>query len=190
MTRSRRARCCAGSTAPVASGPKLALALRGSPAAAWSPAELRKMGGVRVVVEDPHEHSALELEGVPAKAVFDAAFGPAWKSEEEVVAIDHGEIGDHGDQYVLDALIVQCARQMMMVDDIMELARSHVHRDHMPAEKLSLFFLRLVLLPILLQALALVLDLDHSDRHLGRAQREDWNRLQDRFARIRHDRNS
>src|SRR6185295_9776095 len=35
----------------------------------------------------------------------------------ERIALDHGEVADDGDKDVLDALIVQGAGQMMMVDD-------------------------------------------------------------------------
>jgi hypothetical protein len=36
------------------------------------------------------------------------------------------------------------------------------------------------------ETLALVIDLTHSDRHLGRAQAFDCNGLNDRIARVRH----
>jgi cytochrome c2 len=48
--------------------------------------EMRKLADERVVVLDPHEHRAIEVRGVPVARVFDAAFGPAWRSAEEVVA--------------------------------------------------------------------------------------------------------
>src|SRR5712671_3546082 len=76
---------------------------------------------------------------------------------------------------------------MMMVDHIVALVRSQNHRDHVPAEKLALLFVWLVLAPVLSQALALFLHLPHSNGHLGWMQREDRNRLKDRFTRIRHD---
>ncbi len=63
----------------------------------------------------------------------------------ERVVFDHGEIGDHGDQNVLDALVVKRARQMMMIDDVVALVRPEHHRDHVLAEKLALLLLRLVL---------------------------------------------
>ena len=65
---------------------KLSLRIRGAGATTRSAAELETLGGERVTVEDPHEHRAIELEGVRATKVFDAAFGPAWRSAEEVVA--------------------------------------------------------------------------------------------------------
>src|SRR5712672_1571278 len=76
---------------------------------------------------------------------------------------------------------------MMMVDHIVALVRSQNHRDHVPAEKLALLSVWLVLPPALSQALALFLHLPHSNRHLRWMQREDRNRLKDRFTRIRHD---
>jgi len=54
-------------------------------------------------------------------------------------------------------------------------------RNHMQTEKFG--FLLLVLL---LPALLLGLDLPHSDRDLGRAQLDDRNGVQDRFANCDH----
>ena len=39
----------------------------------------------------------------------------------ERIALDHGEIADHGDQDILDAFIVKCTRQMMMIDHVIAL---------------------------------------------------------------------
>src|SRR5438874_1961019 len=69
------------------------------------------------------------------------------------------------------------ARQMMVVDNVVTLVRPHDYRDHMSAQKLALLFLRFVPAPMLAQALAFILDLHHSDRHLGRTKREDRNWL-------------
>jgi hypothetical protein len=53
----------------------------------------------------------------------------------------------------------------------------------MLAEQLGLLLLRSMIAP----ALALFPDLSHSNRHLRRTQGEDRHRVQDRFARIRHE---
>ena len=84
----------------------------------------------------------------------------------ERLALDHGEIADDRDQDMLDALIMQCTRQMMMVDDVMVLVRPEHDRDHVLAEQFGAFLFRLVLPP----ALALLLYLSQADRHLGRTQ--------------------
>ena len=84
----------------------------------------------------------------------------------ERVALDHGEIADDRDQDILDAFIMQCTRQMMVVDDVMVLVRPEHDRDHMLAEQFGAFLFRLVLPP----ALALLLYLSQADRHLGRTQ--------------------
>jgi hypothetical protein len=55
---------------------------------------------------------------------------------------------------------------MVMIDDVEALVRPVNHRDHVFAEKLSLFLLRFMLPP----ALALLLHLPHSNGHLGRAE--------------------
>src|SRR5258708_31837516 len=104
----------------------------------------------------------------------------------ECIAVNHGEIGDDGVDNVLHAFLVKRARQMVMIDHVVALVRPTHHRDHVPAQKLALLYL-LVLPPVLSQALALFLHLSHSNRHLGWMQREDRNRLKDRFTRIRHD---
>ena len=96
----------------------------------------------------------------------------------ERIALDHGEIADHGDQDVLDAFIVQRARQMMVIDHVIALVRAVDDGDHVLAEQLGALFLRFVLAP----ALALFLYLSHSDRHLGRTERQDRDRLEDGFA--------
>src|SRR6266404_3985418 len=102
------------------------------------------------------------------------------------IAVNHGEIGDDGDDNVLHAFVVKRAREMVMIDHVVALVRPENHGDHMSAQKFALLYL-LVLPPVLSQALALFLHLSHSNRHLGWMQREDRNRLKDRFTRIRHD---
>lgn len=72
-------------SSPAASA-KLALGLRGKTTATTSVADLRKLGGERVTVTDPHEHAAIDLEGVRVTTLFDALLGPGWRQEEEVVA--------------------------------------------------------------------------------------------------------
>ena len=86
---------------------------------------------------------------------------------------------------MLHALVMQRARQMMMVHHIVMLVRAEHDRNHVLAEKYGAPFGRFVLAP----ALALFLHLPHPDRHLGRAQRQDRDRLQDWVARIGHDLN-
>jgi mono/diheme cytochrome c family protein len=61
---------------------KLSLRLRGVDGSA----DLARIAAERVTVEDPHEHRALELVGVPVTRVFDAAFGPSWRTLDDVVA--------------------------------------------------------------------------------------------------------
>ena len=65
---------------------ELTLGMRGKTVAAPSLPELQKLGAERVTVRDPHEHRAIELDGVRATTLFDALLGPGWREEEEVVA--------------------------------------------------------------------------------------------------------
>ena len=92
------------------------------------------------------------------------------------------EIADHGDENVLHALVVQRARQMMMIDHVVSLVRSVNHRDHVLAEQLRLLLRRLCSRQRLRFSFTSLIP----DRHLGRAQRKDRDRLKDRLARIRH----
>jgi hypothetical protein len=77
------------------------------------------------------------------------------------ILLDHSEIADHGDQNVLDALVMQRAGEMVMVDNIIALVRPVHDGDHVLADDLAL--LPSLLLP---EALALFLDLPHSHGHL------------------------
>src|SRR5271165_6194283 len=70
---------------------------------------------------------------------------------------------------------------MMMIDDVIALLRTPHDRNHVAADKLAHL---LSLLAV--QAFALVLDLAHADRHLGRPQTLDWYRLSNRIAWIGH----
>jgi hypothetical protein len=81
---------------------------------------------------------------------------------------------------------VESAREVMVVDHVVAVVWTQNDRYRMSAEKLALLLLRFVLPPMLTQVLALSLDLHHSNRHLGWTEREDWNGLKDRLARIRH----
>jgi hypothetical protein len=75
---------------PKASAPparaKLALRLRGAPVSQLTSEDIARIGAERVTVDDPHEHRVLELVGVPATRLFDASFGPSWRTLDDVVA--------------------------------------------------------------------------------------------------------
>src|SRR6185437_4984612 len=71
---------------------------------------------------------------------------------------------------------------MMMIDDVVALVRSVHDGDHMLAD--GVFLLRLL---HLLEALDLVLDLDHTHRHLRRTQIQDFDRVNPRLAWTGHD---
>jgi len=77
---------CSRESARSGPPPSLLFAWRGQDVPSLTLAEMRKLGDERVVVSDPHEHRSIELCGVPVARVFDAAFGPAWRGAEEVVA--------------------------------------------------------------------------------------------------------
>src|SRR5262245_52189955 len=72
----------------------------------------------------------------------------------------------------------------MMVDHVVALVRPEHDRDHVLAEQFGALLLRFMLAP----ALALLFDLAHPHRHLGRAQGQDGDRLDIGFADIRHGR--
>ena len=52
----------------------------------FRPMKMRSIIVNELTVTDPHEHRDIDLEGVPATKLLDAAFGPAWRDAEEVVA--------------------------------------------------------------------------------------------------------
>src|SRR5262249_34875410 len=72
---------------------------------------------------------------------------------------------------------MQRPRQVVMIDDVVPVLRPEHDWDHMLAEKLVFLLFALVM-----PALALLLDLPNADRHLGRAQVCDRNRLENGFA--------
>ena len=99
----------------------------------------------------------------------------------ERAAVDHGQIGDDRDQDIPDAFVVKRTCQMMMIDDVITFVRPQHDGDHMLTQGFGL-----LLLIAFAPTLALFLDLSHSDGHLRRAQRQDRDRLQQRFARVGH----
>src|SRR6185437_15569377 len=99
----------------------------------------------------------------------------------ERILLDHPEITDYGHQDIFDALLVQGSRQMVMVDDVVALVRSHHDRNHVLADHLALLVRFLLAKPH-----ALLLDLAHADGHLRRAQIEDWDRVDFRLAGTGH----
>ncbi len=80
------AACTKPDPAPAATTVKLSLSQRGARVKELSVAELSRLGAERVTVQDPHEGRAIVVEGIPARALFDAAYGPAWRSAEEIDA--------------------------------------------------------------------------------------------------------
>ena len=101
----------------------------------------------------------------------------------ERIALDHGEVADHGDENILDALIVQRARQMMVIDHVVVLVRPEHDRDHVLAESSARFLADLCSRQRLrfsfTSRIPTVIWVGRSDR-IGIG-------LKDRFARIGHD---
>ena len=99
----------------------------------------------------------------------------------ERIGLKLAQVGNDGDQHVLHPLLVERERQMVMIDDVVALLRTPHDRDHVAAEILADLLRFLVA-----KALALVIDLAHADRHLGRPQAFDRYRFNDRVAGIGH----
>jgi hypothetical protein len=78
--------------------------------------------------------------------------------------IERAEIGDDRHCHALDALVMESARKMVMIDDVVPKLRAENHGNHVPAEKLA------ALLAHLPPAFALRLNFAHADGNLGRAQ--------------------
>ncbi len=101
--------------------------------------------------------------------------------DPERVGLERLEIGNHGDQHVLLALVEQRAGEVMMIDDVGTLLRPEDDRDHVLAQIFALL-LSLVLAP----ALALLPDLAHADGDLRGAQVPDRDRMQDGLTYRNH----
>ena len=70
--------------------------------------------------------------------------------------------------YWFTAFVVKRTRHMVMIDQVVALVRPDHDGDHVLAERLAQ-----LLVVLLLEAFALLLDLAHADGHLGRTQIED-----------------
>jgi hypothetical protein len=121
-------------------------------------------------VAAPH---ALVIEGMHQVAIVE--------HEPESVGLELAEVGHHGNVDVLDSLLMQRARQMMMIDHIVAILRPKHDRDHVLAEELGAF-LGALLAPVL----ALFLDLPHPDGDLGRSQLLDRKRFDPGFTNVCH----
>jgi mono/diheme cytochrome c family protein len=64
----------------------LALRSHGAEVRTMSADDVRAIGAERVAVDDPHEHATIDVIGVRASALLDVAFGPSWKSADDIVA--------------------------------------------------------------------------------------------------------
>jgi len=103
--------------------------------------------------------------------------------EPEGIRFQPAEVGDDGDDDVLDAFIVQRASQMMVINDVVTLFRSEDDRDHVLAEEFrALFPIRLLFAP----TLALGHDLAHANRDLGWAQACDMNWMENGLTNSSH----
>src|SRR2546421_6408166 len=97
------------------------------------------------------------------------------------IRVDHAKVGDNRNQHIFDALLVKCARQVMMIYNIKAITGSQDNWNHVFAEKLRSF---LVLLRA--PAFPLSLDLAHAYGNLGWAQVGDTYRLKNGFADRHH----
>src|SRR5437868_5132992 len=97
------------------------------------------------------------------------------------IRVDHAKVGDNRNQHVFDALLVKCARQVMMIYNIKAITGSQDNWNHVFAEKLRSFL-------VLLRAPAFPLSLDfaHAYGNLGWAQVGDAYRLKNGFADRHH----
>lgn len=147
------------------------------------PAHLAGKAAERIVLEILDRFR--NVPEVPALALGVIGIDPALVVHHapEHVTLDHREIADHGDQDVLDALLVQRPRHVMMIDHVIAIVGTMDDRDHVLAQKLGTLLVGLVLAP----ALPFLLYLMHADRHLGRPQRHDRNRFDVGLARMGHD---
>ena len=107
--------------------------------------------------------------------------GPGAEIEDgpEGVVVELVQVGDDRGEDALDPVVVKRPGEMMMVGEIGRLARTEDDRNHMGAEE-SLELVGIEGAP----GLALLLDLAHAERHLGRPEVEDRRRRQHRLAHV------
>jgi len=87
------------------------------------------------------------------------------------------QVGDHGRGYLLDPFLMQRQRQMVMIDDVVFIARPPHHRDEVRAEKIGLLAGRMIA-----PTLALGFHLAHAHRHLRRPQCGNRYGMDPRFS--------
>jgi hypothetical protein len=77
---------------------------------------------------------------------------------------------------------MECQGEVMVVDDVVPVPRTHDDRNHMIAQKLAN-----LLRDMRSQMVTLLVHLPHTDRHLGRSQIGYRDRLQNGVAHDDHD---
>ena len=105
---------------------------------------------------------------------------PVVQVDPERLARQPPQIRHHGHGDLLDPLLVQRQRQVMVVGDVAPAAGAEHHRDHVRGQRGVLVGFRAPRLP-------LALDLAQPHRHLRRPQFQDRHRMDDGIAaRIKH----
>jgi hypothetical protein len=95
---------------------------------------------------------------------------------QEALLAEMFEPRDDRDQHMLDALIVQRAGEMVVVDQPWRTARPDHCGDHVAPEKVGA-----VAIDAFAPGMALARHLAVADRHLGRAKGCDWHGLEGRL---------
>jgi hypothetical protein len=111
----------------------------------------------------------LAVEGMHPRAIVH--YGP------KLVLLEFAEIGDERHRHVLDALVMERTRKMMMIDHIVARFWAEHGWNHVLAEKFSALFGG-----DFAPALALGFDFAHSDGKLSRAKIGNWHGRQHGFA--------
>ena len=95
-----------------------------------------------------------------------------------MVGGEAAEVGDHGHEHALHAGLIKGAREMVVIDEVMSPAQTDDGRHHVRFEEPGQI-LRALLPP----GVALLMDLDHAERDLGRPKAEDGRGVEDGFAK-------
>ena len=145
------------------------------------PADVAQFAGERTIGIVLHRlHGFRQLrEGTPPSFGV-VRMGPAVEIHHvpEMVGGEAAEVGDDGDEHALDALLVERARQMVMVDQVVGAPEAGNDRHHVRLEEFGQILRRLR--P---PGVPLLIDLVHAERDLGWPKAQDRRRVENRFAK-------
>ena len=95
-----------------------------------------------------------------------------------MVGLQPAEVRNHGHEHALDARLVKGAREMVVVDEVVSPTETDNGRHHVRFQEPGQ-----ILCGLLPPGIALLMDLNHAERDLGRPQAKDRGGVEDGFAK-------